>query len=125
MKIFIGIQNCELFFLGDGYYGSPTGNGYYMATDAGYMRRLLYFGFFLSFFFYLTFIIYFISSAYFIKDKHICFFLVSLIAIIMIAQYKGDFFIDAGEVFRMGFLISYAFRKECCQSENSVCAFIR
>lgn len=32
------------FLFGDGYYVSPTGRGYYMWTDAGYMRNLLYFG---------------------------------------------------------------------------------
>lgn len=115
----------KTFLFGDGYYGSPNGSGYYMATDAGYMRRLLYFGFFLSFFFYLIFINYFICSACFVKDKHIRFFLVSLIAIIMIVQYKGDFFIDSGESFRMGFLISYAFRSRSCQNENSICTFAR
>lgn len=75
----------KTFLFGDGYYGNPNGSGYYMATDAGYMRRLLYFGFFASVFYYFIFINFFICSAYSIKNKHIFFFLISLIAIVMIS----------------------------------------
>ena len=37
----------ETFFLGDGRYIDPLG-GYYMHTDAGYMRQVLFFGLFFS-----------------------------------------------------------------------------
>lgn len=34
----------DTFFLGDGRYMNEIGTGYYMGTDAGYMRNILFFG---------------------------------------------------------------------------------
>ncbi len=36
----------ETFAFGDGYWSSPSGKGYYMHTDLGYMRPMLFYGVF-------------------------------------------------------------------------------
>jgi hypothetical protein len=38
------IPELSTLFLGDGYWTAPSGVGYYMKTDVGYMRPMLFFG---------------------------------------------------------------------------------
>lgn len=40
------------FLIGDGYYTNPTGSGYYMHTDSGFMRQILFWGIGMTFFTY-------------------------------------------------------------------------
>ena len=60
----------KTFFLGDGYWINPNGFGYYMGTDAGYMRHILYYGLFPSLFLYLLYIYGFYKIACFYQ-KHL------------------------------------------------------
>lgn len=100
------------FTFGDGLYSNPTGTGYYMGTDAGYMRRLLFFGIFASVFFYVIYMYYFYINIKNIKSFDIRVILAVILCTIFIMQYKGDFFIDAGETFRLSFLLIVASREE-------------
>lgn len=109
---FYWMPELTTFLFGDGRYAGISGIGYYMETDAGYMRRLLYFGFFLSVFYYITYLYYFVMNAISVKNIQYKIIILSIICIIMIMQYKGDFFIDSGETFRMSFLLIYAFKKD-------------
>lgn len=102
----------KTFFIGDGRYGDINGNGFYMQTDAGYMRRLLFFGLPLSIVYYCSYIFLFFANAIKIKDKEFVFLLICFISIAMIMQYKGDFFLDSGETFRMSFLLICAFKHD-------------
>ena len=38
------MPSLKTMFLGDGYYTAPTGTGYYMSTDVGILRLILYWG---------------------------------------------------------------------------------
>src|SRR5699024_8016946 len=42
------IPELKTILVGDGYYGSPLHSGYYMETDVGYLRPILFFGFFFT-----------------------------------------------------------------------------
>ena len=75
----------KTFFFGDGWYEPATG-GYYMNTDAGYMRQILYFGIFglISIFIY--------QSIFFrYKQSHrtkVC--SISIFALLCVLHYKGE-----------------------------------
>jgi hypothetical protein len=95
----------ETFLIGDGRYASASGHGYYMATDAGYMRRLLYYGIFASAVYYISFAFYVVIIKFSKKYADTGALLIIMVIIVLCMQYKGDFFIDAGEYFRVFFLI--------------------
>ena len=118
------IPSFSTFLLGDGRYAGMNGEGYYMATDAGYMRRLLFFGFPMSILYYLSFIGYFLLNIIRISNKYFKQILLIILIVLMILQYKGDIFIDGGETLRLSFLLIYAFRNEEKKNENYVCSSI-
>jgi len=54
----------KTFLIGDGYYRSPTDpSSYYMDTDVGYMRHVLYYGIFPSLILYCSYAVGFLSMA--------------------------------------------------------------
>ncbi|EPH6686837.1 hypothetical protein ACSYPI_004774, partial [Escherichia coli] len=57
------------FFWGDGYWLDPNGNGYYMHTDAGYMRSILYGGFINILLLSLVYFVGFIGISRFSKER--------------------------------------------------------
>nr|WP_282554685.1 hypothetical protein [Providencia rettgeri] len=76
---------------GDGLY--TTDNGYYyMNTDSGYLRFILYFGIFGSIIPYLAFITFCVYSLYLSKriNKNTRLFFVFIIIMTFILQYKGE-----------------------------------
>lgn len=80
------------FFLGDGFFINPNGLGYYMHTDAGYMRHLLYYGIFPSLILYLGYINGFYKLLFFFKNTHKGSLLISLLCCFyFIIQIKGNF----------------------------------
>jgi hypothetical protein len=103
---FYWLPDPQTFLIGDGRYAPISGEGYYMSTDAGYMRRLLYYGIFASAIYYVSFAFYVVVI---IKSSNrytdIAGLLIVMIIIAFFMQYKGDFFIDAGEYFRLFFLL--------------------
>src|SRR5690606_31294028 len=54
-KMYFSVPYDTLLF-GDGHWNDPDGVGYYMQTDAGYMRHVLYFGLFPSMILYALYV---------------------------------------------------------------------
>ncbi|WP_336194438.1 hypothetical protein [Providencia stuartii] len=96
----------ETFYWGDWAYTNKDGS-YYMHNDAGYMRMLLFMGIYLSIIFYLTFIFCWIYSIKAIRktDKNIFYFLMLLVIIFFILQYKGNIFIDGFGMMKIMMLV--------------------
>lgn len=44
MQMFVMPDNLKTWIIGDGYWNSPVGEGYYMHTDVGFLRIIYYFG---------------------------------------------------------------------------------
>lgn len=44
MQMFVMPDNLKTWIIGDGYWTSPVGDGYYMHTDVGFLRTIYYFG---------------------------------------------------------------------------------
>lgn len=74
----------KTFFIGDGFYTGPDGS-YYMHTDAGYMRNILYFG-------VIGFIILLIYQAQFFiwRSKKLFLFNILVMVYILVMHIKGD-----------------------------------
>ncbi|MFW5803702.1 MAG: hypothetical protein ACOCWG_00560 [bacterium] len=82
----------KTFFLGDGYWDDPVDDASYKSTDAGYMRHLLFYGFFPSFILYAFYLLGFFIIYKSIKDGLKEQLLIGFIAsIFFIIHYKGDF----------------------------------
>jgi hypothetical protein len=74
----------ETFLIGDGFYTAPDGS-YYMHTDAGYMRNILYFG-------VIGFTILLIYQAQFFvwRKKKLFIFNILVMIYILVMHIKGD-----------------------------------
>jgi hypothetical protein len=82
----------QTYFLGDGYWANPNGFGYYMGTDAGYMRHMLFYGILPSLFLYLFYLFAFFKMTYSIKHTFNNLLLFSMLCgYYLLAHYKGDF----------------------------------
>lgn len=73
------------FFFGDGWYTTASGS-YYMGTDAGYMRNILFFGI-IGFFCLLVYQIQFFSYK---QNSSRRFVSIILIALLLVLHIKGD-----------------------------------
>ncbi|WP_392344239.1 hypothetical protein [Pseudoalteromonas prydzensis] len=114
----IALQNMYFYppkdnlFFGDGMYSGVDG-GYYMDTDAGYMRFLLNFGLVGSLFIYISFIIllFVFNACTNFKGKKTLFFLVFVL--FFVYQYKGDVVLYSVSMMKILFMICfYEFFKE-------------
>jgi hypothetical protein len=95
----------KTLIFGDGFFSNNSG-GYYMDTDGGYMRLLLFFGIPASLLFYLTIIFIFLYLAKFVnKIKHVKQFIIITLAVILIVQYKGNIIFDGSELIKIVFII--------------------
>ncbi|UFK94536.1 hypothetical protein [Providencia rettgeri] len=98
------------FFWGDGYWLDPTGDGYYMHTDAGYMRTILYGGFL-----NLTCIILIYFTGFWgiyktYKDKTFRTMILLIAIVYFSSEIKGDFFLGSSINIKLFFiLLSYFF----------------
>ncbi|HJE03303.1 MAG TPA: hypothetical protein K8U92_05430 [Aliarcobacter thereius] len=82
----------KTFLFGDGYWVDPTGVGYYMHTDAGFMRHILFYGIFSSVLFYLLYMYIFkniFSLAY--KNNILKILFISILIIFVAGHFKGSF----------------------------------
>ena len=83
----------DTFLIGDGYYSDPYNEElYYMRTDAGYMRMILYFGSIFSFIFYsIIMVIFYKTYKNFKMDIYKARIFILLGVIYFVMQYKGTF----------------------------------
>jgi hypothetical protein len=85
----------KTFIVGDGYFMHPHIPGsYYMHTDAGYMRHVLFYGIFPSLILYCSYAFGFLAMV--LKTWHNKFFAGVVLLIggyFFLAQYKGEFFL--------------------------------
>lgn len=118
----------KTFFLGDGYWINPNGFGYYMGTDAGYMRHILYYGLFPSLFLYLLYIYGFYKIACFLPKTLNNKLLVAILCIYyFLVHYKGDFLTGSPmniKLFCIILIISIHYNKkeEKKYDENIICS---
>ena len=98
----------KTFLIGDGKYTNEDGS-YYMYTDAGYMRNILYFGI-------LGFIFLFLYQiSFFIWDYKNLFINFIILIYILIMHVKGDvlaFSIILQNMLLINFIYSYGKKKE-------------
>lgn len=98
----------QSLIIGDGYYLSPNGQEYYMHTDAGYMRQVLYYGLIGSLLLYSMYIYIFIKllrKTYLNYPFPYFFLTLSLFAYYFIAHIKGDFLVGSNMNIKLLFLI--------------------
>lgn len=106
----------KTFLLGDGLY---TENGaYYMHTDAGYMRNVLFWGVFPSLLLYALYFFWtkeIVVRVRFVSEKNIAFIAVLLLSLFLITNYKGDFMLGcrmATKIFILFTFVSVFYRKK-------------
>jgi len=82
----------KTYLLGDGYWANPNGFGYYMGTDAGYMRHMLFYGIFPSLFLYMFYLFAFFKMSYSVKHTFNNLLLFTMLCgYYFLTHYKGDF----------------------------------
>lgn len=79
------LPDISTIIFGDGQYNLPSG-GYYMSVDVGYMRPLLYFGFFFTALNYLTVILQSINLKKYLESKYFYY----IVLIVFIYEIKGE-----------------------------------
>jgi hypothetical protein len=111
------------FFIGDGHYADPQDKSlYYLGTDAGYMRQLLFYGIIGSsilYFFYLLIFYNLIKSTnkYIDKSTAIMFFFIGLYY--FFSHIKGDLFMGGDMPLKVLFLLYFfTLRKKMFQLVN-------
>jgi hypothetical protein len=99
------------FLFGDGYYSDPTDKAaYYLGTDAGYMRQLLFYGLFGSIMLYSFYLLIFkkiMNAVYnsFDKSTILMFFLIAFYY--FFAHVKGDVFMGGDMPLRVLFILYF------------------
>ncbi|GAA4205093.1 hypothetical protein GCM10022289_24060 [Pedobacter jeongneungensis] len=94
------MPNASTLLIGDGYYVNPLDTTrYYMDTDAGYMRHILYYGLLGSFMMCIIYIMIFFKIYQFShtlgKSRALKLFSILLAAYFFISHVKGDLFLGA------------------------------
>ena len=106
------IPDLKTILIGDGYYSSPTHSGYYMETDVGYLRPVLFFGLFFTAIYYL---LPFILSFEIINNDHKNKLLIAMLLLsILIFEVKGEV------VFKFLPLITMLFVAEYIKEPESI-----
>jgi hypothetical protein len=84
----------KTFIIGDGRYISETGSGYYMSTDAGYMRQFLFGGLFsiVLYVFYFKIFNRIKKNLKIIENQTLSFFISFIAMYYFIVHVKGDLF---------------------------------
>lgn len=108
----------QTFFLGDGKYMGLNGS-YYMYTDAGYMRHILYYGLIGQIILILYQLIYFlkplgicIKSSFTTKKYNDFIFWVALLVLLFVLHYKGEIIGFMPTIELMILLISVGYIKD-------------
>jgi hypothetical protein len=103
------------FLIGDGYYSDPTDKAaYYLGTDAGYMRQLLFYGLFGSLILYLFYFLIFkkiIYVVYISFDKSTILMFLLIAFYYFFAHVKGDIFMGGDMPLRVLFILYFLLNK--------------
>lgn len=99
------IPDLKTIFLGDGYYSSPSHSGYYMETDVGYLRPLLFFGLFFTVIYYL--LPFTLSFNLVNNNKENKLLITMLILAILIFEVKGEVVFKFLPIIAMIFVSQY------------------
>lgn len=121
LEKFYWLPEVKTFLFGDCKYIADDGVLYYMNTDAGYMRMLLYMGFILCSFLYFVILIFYYNIILNIKqsfNSKTGFYFLFLFLSFFIVQYKGNLFSDGKSFFIIIFLIAGYF---CTIEKNKIC----
>ena len=89
-------ESVKTWIIGDGYFASPSGKGYYMGVDVGYLRFIYYCGL-LGLFAFSLYFVYLSGACYqkFPKEKHLFLLLLVLVFLIWIKVSTDIFLIYA------------------------------
>lgn len=89
--------SAQTFILGDGRYMDVSGSGYYMSTDAGYMRQILFFGIFGTLIMFIYQIVYFARPVMVALNRKLLsqryndlLFFFIVFAYMLLVHYKGE-----------------------------------
>jgi hypothetical protein len=94
------------FLWGDGFWDNPLGYGYYMNTDAGYMRHMLYYGAFVSLVLYAYYLMCFSMLVNRLRTYKLGRMLGVLLGLyFFIAHLKGDFLTGSAMNIKLVFLL--------------------
>lgn len=101
-KMYFPIEESTLFF-GDAMWRGNSG-GYYMHTDAGYMRHVLFYGVIGSAILYFLYIYAFVCS-FNLCDKRWRFFILAITGYFFVVHAKGDFLVGSSMNIKIFFLL--------------------
>lgn len=114
------IPDLRTFFVGDGYYTDPMSGEYYMSTDVGYIRPLLFYGIFFLIAGYLIPVI--LSYTLVRTDRMNISLTLLLLTVMFIFEIKGEVFAAFIPIMYMIFyaesMNEYDLRKQCLLSES-------
>jgi len=88
-EMYFEFNNYTTFMIGDGYMNDPIGNGYYMNTDAGYMRQIFSYGIIGL---VMSLVVYSYVLVTFLKDKSLTMYVLITIIFELILNIKGLMF---------------------------------
>ena len=111
------------FFIGDGYYMDPVTGRFYMGTDAGYMRHLLFYGIFPSLMLYFFYLSGFLGMAKKVRHDKIFYSVILLLGgYFFIVHIKGDFLLGSPMNIKIFFIlfvyIFYSKKTNTCNKQN-------
>lgn len=111
------IPDLKTILLGDGYYSSPSHSGYYMETDVGYLRPVLFFGLFFTTIYYLLPCI--LSLDLVNNNKENKLLITMLILSILIFEVKGEVIFKFLPIIAMLFIAEYIKEPESMLSKHT------
>ena len=76
------------FLVGDGYYSDPNGHGYYMGTDVGYLRPILFYGIVYTVLNYI--VLFILANILGRKNKNLAFISFIIVISVLIFEVKGE-----------------------------------
>ena len=112
-KMYFPLTEKQILF-GDGYYTDPISKFYYLNTDAGYMRFILYYGVFFSLGLYLCFLTFSCSVIKSLKgDAFGRYLIITFVISAFIFHYKGEVILFASGFNKIVliYLIAFSFEK--------------
>lgn len=112
------IPDLKTLIIGDGYYSSPLHSGYYMETDVGFLRPILFYGFFFTLFYYLIPIVIGVSLAKQNRESKLLVFMLFLS--IFIFEIKGEVIFKFLPIMVMLFIANYLSESESNMMDHRI-----